>query len=258
MHPNEYQAAALRTECDQEAARKRLTGVHGVANPVLLPVRLIHAAMGISKEAGEILSEIERWLYYGKEPTHEELRLKIKDEIGDVLWYVAKACDAVGLQLEDVMQGNINKLRVRFPEKFDSELAAESARDRQREMRAVATRADEMSTATLQRLTNIFNSNNREGESEAPLKDAVSNAPTHSPESSSGRPQKTRDEVLAAQQTPVGCCNRYADNMACDCLEKAIIAEKSKPRPSHGWVEPPYDSKESNSGTADSEGGEVN
>ena len=32
---------------------------------------------------------------------------------------------------------------------------------------------------------------------------------------------RTRAEVLAARNTVVGCCNRHADNMACDCLKKA-------------------------------------
>jgi len=36
------------------------------------------------------------------------------------------------------------------------------------------------------------------------------------------RPQRTKAEVLRARNTRSGCCNRYADNMACDCLEGAV------------------------------------
>ena len=35
-------------------------------------------------------------------------------------------------------------------------------------------------------------------------------------------PRRTRAQVLAAQRTMIGCCNRYADDMTCDCLEKAL------------------------------------
>ena len=36
------------------------------------------------------------------------------------------------------------------------------------------------------------------------------------------KPRRTRAEVLAARSTPYGCCNRHADNSACDCLEEAV------------------------------------
>jgi len=31
----------------------------------------------------------------------------------------------------------------------------------------------------------------------------------------------TRSEVARARRTVIGCCSRFADNMACDCMEKA-------------------------------------
>ncbi len=34
--------------------------------------------------------------------------------------------------------------------------------------------------------------------------------------------RRTRAEVLAAKSTVCGCCNRNADNMACDCLRDAV------------------------------------
>ncbi len=35
------------------------------------------------------------------------------------------------------------------------------------------------------------------------------------------QPRRTRSQVLAAQSTVHGCCNRHADNQACDCLSRA-------------------------------------
>ncbi len=33
---------------------------------------------------------------------------------------------------------------------------------------------------------------------------------------------RTRQEVLDAKRTIQGCCDRFADNMGCDCLLKAV------------------------------------
>lgn len=35
--------------------------------------------------------------------------------------------------------------------------------------------------------------------------------------------QRSRAEVLAARNTVVGCCERHADNKACDCLKDAVL-----------------------------------
>ncbi len=34
--------------------------------------------------------------------------------------------------------------------------------------------------------------------------------------------RRTRSEVMALQSSIYGCCNRHADNMACDCLSEAM------------------------------------
>lgn len=45
-------------------------------------------------------------------------RLLIK-ELGDVAWYLAEAATALDVPLETVFQGNLDKLRQRFPNGFD-------------------------------------------------------------------------------------------------------------------------------------------
>lgn len=42
-------------------------------------------------------------------------------ELGDVCWYLALAADAIGFDLESVMQMNLEKLRARYPDGFDPE-----------------------------------------------------------------------------------------------------------------------------------------
>ena len=44
---------------------------------------------------------------------------KLKKELGDCCWMIAEACTALGFDLEDVMQTNIDKLKKRFPNGFD-------------------------------------------------------------------------------------------------------------------------------------------
>lgn len=46
---------------------------------------------------------------------------KLANEIGDCLWYLAGLCTVIGLYLGDVMDGNIAKLEVRYPNGFDYE-----------------------------------------------------------------------------------------------------------------------------------------
>ena len=41
-------------------------------------------------------------------------------ELGDVAWYLAEAATALDIPLEAVFQGNLDKLRQRFPNGFDT------------------------------------------------------------------------------------------------------------------------------------------
>lgn len=43
------------------------------------------------------------------------------EELGDVCWYVAEMASGLGLLLEEIMAQNIEKLRKRYPDGFDSE-----------------------------------------------------------------------------------------------------------------------------------------
>ena len=80
---------------------------------------LMHAALGLSGEAGEFADAIKKHLVYGRELDRENAI----EELGDVLWFVALGCNALGVSMADVAQGNIDKLRKRYPEKYDDELA---------------------------------------------------------------------------------------------------------------------------------------
>lgn len=133
MTSNEYQRAAARTICPQYAALERLsafadckTGLPGPSN-----TQLIHGLLGISAEVGELWTLVQKAVWYDTFKGDEaEFKHQVRLELGDVMWYVAEVCSAMGLSLGDVLEANIEKLRVRFPDKYTGFHAAEENRDR--------------------------------------------------------------------------------------------------------------------------------
>ena len=77
--------------------------------------RLHHAVFGLTSEAGEVAGILQK-VYQG----HEFDKEHIKKELGDCLWMIAEACEALDLDMDDVMQTNIDKLIARYPNGFDS------------------------------------------------------------------------------------------------------------------------------------------
>lgn len=75
-------------------------------------IGLMYAGLGIAGEAGEVADEIKKmWRNEGHLTAGR--RVKIMDEIGDVLWYAAACSDEIGATLEEVAAGVIAKLRNR-------------------------------------------------------------------------------------------------------------------------------------------------
>ena len=98
---NEYQKLAART-----------AGAGGDGDR-----RLIIAALGLAGEAGEFANIVKKLTAHGHEIPPEELA----DELGDVLWYLAEAASACGLELSKIGEQNVEKLRRRYPDGFSSE-----------------------------------------------------------------------------------------------------------------------------------------
>jgi NTP pyrophosphatase (non-canonical NTP hydrolase) len=95
-------------------------------------IRLNHSIIGLCGELGELAGTVERYVYYGQK---ELDRNNIYEELGDCLWYIAQACNALGFKLEDVMASNIAKLKTRYPDKYTDEMAAN--RDTKAEQKAL-------------------------------------------------------------------------------------------------------------------------
>ena len=77
---------------------------------------LINGVMGLCGESGEAIDIVKKWLAQG----HELDKTKLAKELGDIAWYLAETAYALDLSLEDVFRGNIEKLKNRYPEGFDT------------------------------------------------------------------------------------------------------------------------------------------
>ena len=75
-----------------------------------------HALHGMASEVGELHGLYQK-TYQGHKLDEEHA----KKECGDLLWFVAEYCTAMGWMLEDIMKGNIDKLKARYPEGFSAE-----------------------------------------------------------------------------------------------------------------------------------------
>lgn len=96
---NTYQKEAMRTA----------NGMHGDL--------LQNGVMGLCGEAGECVDLVKKHLFQGHELDKEHLA----KELGDVAWYLAVTAEAIGYDLNVILQMNIKKLRDRYPNGFEEE-----------------------------------------------------------------------------------------------------------------------------------------
>lgn len=82
---------------------------------------LINSVMGLCGEAGEAIDIVKKWLAQG----HELDKERLARELGDVAWYLAEAAAALDMSLEQILQGNLDKLKARYPEGFSTERSRE-------------------------------------------------------------------------------------------------------------------------------------
>lgn len=100
MKVNEYQELAMTT-LNPKLSRRDV---------------LINSVMGLCGESGEAIDIVKRWMAQG----HELDKAHLVKELGDVAWYLAEAATALEIPLEDILQANIDKLKKRYPEGFET------------------------------------------------------------------------------------------------------------------------------------------
>ena len=101
MELNEYQKLAMVTL--NPALRKKDVLINGV--------------MGLCGESGEAIDIVKKHLHQG----HTLDREKLVKELGDIAWYLAEAAQALDTDLDAIFEGNIEKLKARYPEGFDTQ-----------------------------------------------------------------------------------------------------------------------------------------
>ncbi|MBQ8788225.1 MAG: nucleoside triphosphate pyrophosphohydrolase family protein [Oscillospiraceae bacterium] len=101
MEINEYQKLAMVT-LNKNLDKKEI---------------LTNSVMGLCGESGEACDIVKKHLFHGHELDRESL---IK-ELGDVAWYLAEAASALDINLDEVFERNIKKLKKRYPEGFSEE-----------------------------------------------------------------------------------------------------------------------------------------
>lgn len=101
MEINEYQKLAMVT-LNKNLNKKEI---------------LTNSVMGLCGESGEACDIVKKHLFHGHELDRESL---IK-ELGDVAWYLAEAASALDINLDEVFERNIEKLKKRYPEGFSEE-----------------------------------------------------------------------------------------------------------------------------------------
>jgi NTP pyrophosphatase (non-canonical NTP hydrolase) len=80
---------------------------------------LMHCAVGISGEAGELLDAVKKTWVYGK-PLD---RANAIEELGDIEWYMEALRGLLGVSRDEVIAANVSKLEVRYPVAYSDELA---------------------------------------------------------------------------------------------------------------------------------------
>jgi NTP pyrophosphatase (non-canonical NTP hydrolase) len=97
MNLNEYQQQAIKTAIYPEK------------------YKVIYSALGLGNEAGEVMGKIKKWLRGddGEGVISEERRGALKGELGDVLWYLAVLAHDLDLDLNDIAESNVAKLKAR-------------------------------------------------------------------------------------------------------------------------------------------------
>ena len=102
MTSNEYQKEAMRTLCTDDKEKI-----------------LIEGALGLAGESGEVADIMKKWKFQG----HKLDLRDIKNELGDILWYISIMATAIGTDLETIMILNIEKREKRYPNGFDSNMS---------------------------------------------------------------------------------------------------------------------------------------
>jgi len=77
-----------------------------------LQASILHMAVGVSGEAGELLDAVKKHAIYQKQLDFDNVR----EEAGDILFYLTGLLNELGLTLNECIEANVEKLSKRYPQ----------------------------------------------------------------------------------------------------------------------------------------------
>jgi len=104
-------------------------------------IRLLHAVLGLETETGELQEAFKKHIFYGKDLD----LVNVKEEVGDMMWYLALLCDTLKISFEEVCDKNIEKLKIRYPDKFEQKKALKRDLKKERKILARGRSSEESS-----------------------------------------------------------------------------------------------------------------
>lgn len=90
----------------------------------------LHMILGMVTEIGELSDVYKKFMAYGKTKD----MVNVREELGDLMFYIVNFCTMNNLDLESIMEANIAKLTIRYPEKFTEERANNRNLNKEREV----------------------------------------------------------------------------------------------------------------------------
>jgi NTP pyrophosphatase (non-canonical NTP hydrolase) len=78
---------------------------------------LVHYTLGLVDEVGELASAVKKNIAYGK-PLDI---VNIKEELGDLMWFASNLMTLLEIDFDEVLEKNIKKLSVRYPNGFNKQ-----------------------------------------------------------------------------------------------------------------------------------------
>jgi NTP pyrophosphatase (non-canonical NTP hydrolase) len=95
MEMNEYQ---------DEASKTAGWGKDFPLNPVA------YITLGLTGEAGEVAEKVKKMFRNDKGELTDKKREELKQELGDVLWYISQLARELDIPMNDIAEANIAKL----------------------------------------------------------------------------------------------------------------------------------------------------
>lgn len=92
-------------------------------------IALLHMAVGISGESGELLDAIKKYAIYNRQNVAPDWT-NLKEELGDLEFYMEGMRQLLGFSRQEILDANMTKLAVRYKDFNYSDKAAEERADK--------------------------------------------------------------------------------------------------------------------------------